>query len=50
MNAAMAASTVGGLMLGLGAMFLLDPQSGRRRRMLIRDKTVTFCHAGMMAG
>ncbi len=29
---------VGGVALGAGVMFLLDPTSGRRRRHLIRDK------------
>jgi CBS domain-containing protein/osmotically-inducible protein OsmY len=33
---------IGGLSLGLGAMYLLDPNRGRHRRALVRDKTVGF--------
>ena len=35
---------IGGLALGAGLMFLLDPQAGRRRRALIRDKFVRGGH------
>src|SRR5215471_18409156 len=28
--------------LGAGVMFLMDPQMGRRRRAILRDKTVSF--------
>ncbi len=35
---------IGGLALGAGLMFLLDPQSGRRRRALIRDRLVRGGH------
>lgn len=31
-----------GLALGSGIMFLLDPQAGRRRRALVRDKTMRW--------
>jgi CBS domain-containing protein/osmotically-inducible protein OsmY len=33
---------IGGLSLGLGAMYLLDPNRGRHRRALVRDKAVGF--------
>ncbi len=35
---------IGGLALGAGLMFLLDPGAGRRRRALIRDKVVRARH------
>ncbi len=35
---------IGGLVLGAGLMFLLDPQTGRRRRHLVRDKVVHGGH------
>ncbi len=35
---------IGGLALGTALMFLLDPQAGRRRRALIRDKFVRGGH------
>lgn len=31
-----------GVVIGSGMMFLLDPQAGRRRRALVRDKTVRW--------
>jgi osmotically-inducible protein OsmY len=34
-----------GVVLGSGLMFLLDPQAGRRRRALVRDKTVRWSRA-----
>jgi hypothetical protein len=34
-----------GAVLGSGLMFLLDPQAGRRRRALVRDKTVRWSRA-----
>jgi hypothetical protein len=33
-----------GLLVGAGLMFVLDPSRGRRRRALIRDKTVSLSH------
>lgn len=33
-----------GLGIGAGAMFLMDPDRGRRRRALVRDKAVRFSH------
>jgi hypothetical protein len=35
-----------GLGLGVGLMYFLDPQRGRRRRALIRDKMAHAAHAG----
>ncbi len=35
---------VGALGLGAGMMYLMDPQMGRRRRALIRDKFVHLGH------
>lgn len=35
---------LGGFALGAGLMFLLDPQAGRRRRHLVRDKVVRGGH------
>jgi hypothetical protein len=37
---------IGGVGLGAGLMYLLDPQSGRRRRALTRDKAVHVLHKG----
>lgn len=34
-----------GVVIGSGLMFLLDPQGGRRRRALVRDKTVRWSRA-----
>ncbi len=34
-----------GLAMGSGIMFLLDPQAGRRRRALVRDKSVRWSRA-----
>ena len=36
---------IAGAVLGSGLMFLLDPQAGRRRRALVRDKTVRWSRA-----
>ena len=33
-----------GLGIGAGLMYLLDPDHGRRRRALLRDKTVSTAH------
>lgn len=33
---------IAGVALGTGMMFLLDPQAGRRRRALVRDKSVRW--------
>ncbi len=33
---------IAGVAIGSGLMFLLDPQAGRRRRALVRDKTVRW--------
>ncbi|MGH6611306.1 MAG: YtxH domain-containing protein [Burkholderiaceae bacterium] len=35
---------LGGLALGAGLMFYLDPDRGRRRRALARDKAVHLTH------
>jgi hypothetical protein len=40
--AGMTAGALGALALGAGLMFLLDPNQGRRRRALIRDKTYGY--------
>jgi hypothetical protein len=37
-------SLIGGAALGAGAMFLLDPDRGARRRALVRDKLVRASH------
>ncbi len=34
-----------GLVMGLGAMYLLDPERGRTRRALLRDRAVRASHA-----
>jgi hypothetical protein len=36
------AAVLGGIGLGIGLMYLLDPAMGRRRRALMRDKTVRY--------
>lgn len=36
---------VGGMALGAGLMFFFDPDRGRRRRALVRDKTVHLARA-----
>jgi hypothetical protein len=41
-----AVNLFGGIAFGLGMMYLLDPQQGRRRRAHVRDK---FIHAGHLA-
>jgi YtxH-like protein len=33
-----------GLALGVGLMYLLDPQAGRRRRALVRDKAHSWAN------
>jgi hypothetical protein len=35
-------NVIAGVAIGTGLMFLLDPQAGRRRRALVRDKTVRW--------
>ncbi len=37
-------SLLAGLGLGAGLMYLLDPQMGRRRRALVRDKAARLAH------
>ncbi len=39
-----AVSLLAGAGLGAGLMYLLDPQQGRRRRTLVRDKAVRLAH------
>jgi hypothetical protein len=36
------AALLGGIGLGAAVMYVLDPQGGRRRRALARDKAVSF--------
>lgn len=42
--ARVAAPIVGALALGAGLMFMLDPVSGRRRRLRAREKAVLYTH------
>jgi hypothetical protein len=39
-----AVSMLAGLGVGAGLMYFLDPQMGRRRRALVRDKAVSLAH------
>jgi hypothetical protein len=39
-----AMTVLGGLALGAGLMYMLDPERGRRRRALLRDKLVSACN------
>lgn len=39
-----ALAAFGALALGAGLMYIMDPQSGRRRRALVRDKAVHYAH------
>lgn len=36
-------SLIGGLALGAGCMYFLDPYQGRRRRALVRDQLLSAC-------
>ncbi len=38
------AALLGGIGIGAAAMYVLDPQGGRRRRALARDKAVSFAN------
>jgi hypothetical protein len=38
------AALLGGIGLGAAVMYVLDPQGGRRRRALARDKAVAFAN------
>ena len=38
------AALLGGIGLGAAVMYVLDPQGGRRRRALARDKAVSLAH------
>jgi len=40
---------LGGLALGAGLMYVLDPERGRRRRALMRDKLVSACNSAQRA-
>jgi osmotically-inducible protein OsmY len=42
----MAKSTLGGLATGIGLAYFLDPQSGRRRRHKLRDRTLGTLRRG----
>jgi hypothetical protein len=45
-----ACSFLCGAALGAAVMYFLDPQGGRRRRALVRDKAVSYAgHAGEYA-
>jgi hypothetical protein len=45
-----ACSLLAGAGLGAGMMYLLDPQQGRRRRAMVRDKAVHLAHEARDAG
>jgi hypothetical protein len=38
------AALLGGIGIGAAAMYVLDPQGGRRRRAIARDKAVSFAN------
>jgi hypothetical protein len=44
-----AMTVLGGLALGAGLMYMLDPERGRRRRALLRDKLVSACNRSARA-
>ena len=49
MNKGMA--VLGGLALGAGLMYVLDPERGRRRRALMNDKLTSWCsHSARATG
>src|SRR5437868_8967216 len=45
-----ACSLITGAALGAGLMYVLDPQTGRRRRALARDKMISLGHQAADAG
>lgn len=45
-TAGAAVGTAIGLAAGITSMYMLDPQAGKRRRALVRDKTVHYQHKG----
>ncbi len=40
---------LGGLAVGAAVMYMLDPDSGRRRRALVRDKATSYTRKGIEA-